>query len=62
MALAEQIIDLCERWEIRPQGCADDACFTKTGAASGSIADEFRKKGVFLYRARKHVRGSTVGR
>ena len=56
VALAEQIVEMCERWKIRPQGCADDACFAKTGAAAGSIGDEFRKKGVYLYPARKGSR------
>ena len=54
--LAEAIVELCEHWKIRPQGCADDACFSKTGAAAGSIADEFRANGVYLYPAKKRDR------
>ncbi|MHB8496055.1 MAG: phage terminase large subunit [Casimicrobiaceae bacterium] len=54
--LAEAIVDLCKHWKVRPQGCADDACFSKTGAAAGSIADEFRAKGVYLYPAKKRDR------
>lgn len=50
---AEAILDLCKRWDIRPYGVADDACFAKSGHSSGSIADEFMHACVFLEPARK---------
>jgi len=39
--LAEAIVELCKRWNIRPVGVADDAIFAKSGHGAGSIADEF---------------------
>ena len=51
--LAEEIKKLCERWDIRPQGVADDACFARTGHSAGSIADEFRTAGVYFEPAKK---------
>jgi hypothetical protein len=51
--LAEEIVAMCKRWNIAPQGCADDAIFSKMGSAAGSIADEFRRAGVFFYPAKK---------
>ena len=51
--LAENIIDMCRRWGVRPRGVADDACFAKTGHGAGSIADEFRQSGVYFNPARK---------
>lgn len=51
--LAENIRDLANRWKIRPQGVADDACFARHGHASGSIADEFRAHGVTFQPAKK---------
>lgn len=51
--LAEEIVGMCKRWDIRPEGAADDACFSKQGYSAGSIADEFRQKGVYFYPAKK---------
>lgn len=51
--LAELIRGMCARWLIAPYGVADDACFANTGHATGSIADEFRRCGVFFSPARK---------
>jgi len=51
--LAEEIKDLCHEWKIKPHGVADDACFSKQGASAGSIADEFRKNGVYFIPAKK---------
>jgi len=51
--LAEEIVGMCKRWDIRPEGVADDACFSKQGYSAGSIADEFRQKGVYFYPAKK---------
>jgi hypothetical protein len=50
---AELIKEMCSKWGIRPAGVADDAIFSKYGSASGSIADEFTKAGVFFRRAKK---------
>lgn len=51
--LAEMIVELAKRWNIPPQGVADDAIFAKTGHSVGSIAEEFRRYGVFFSPARK---------
>ncbi|MDE2135495.1 MAG: phage terminase large subunit [Alphaproteobacteria bacterium] len=51
--LAEEIVAMCKRWKIRPQGVADDACFAKTGHSTGSIADEFTRCGVYFRPAKK---------
>jgi hypothetical protein len=50
---AEAIRELCERWDIRPDGVADDACFARSGHGSGSIADEFMRAGVIFSPAKK---------
>ena len=49
---AEAIVDMCKRWGVRPTGVADDACFSNTGNAS-TIAQEFARKGVTFYPAKK---------
>ena len=49
---AENIVEWCWRWGIKPRGVADDACFSKTGHAS-TIAEEFAHKGVYFQPARK---------
>ena len=41
------------RRPMRPEGCADDAIFAKTGSSAGSIAEEFTRAGVFFRPARK---------
>ncbi len=51
--LAEEIITMCKRWKVRPEGVADDACFAKTGHGAGSIADEFMRAGVRFSPAKK---------
>ena len=51
--LSEEIVAMCKRWKIKPQGVADDACFAKTGHGSGSIADEFTRSGVLFRPAKK---------
>lgn len=51
--LAEMIVEMCARWDIRAEGVADDAIFAKVGHSSGSIADEFRRCGVFFHPAKK---------
>lgn len=51
--LAEEIVEMCKRWDIRPYGVADDAIFAKGGHAAGSIADEFQRCRVSFRPARK---------
>jgi hypothetical protein len=51
--LAEAIVDFCKPWDMNPQGVADDAIFAKSGYSSGSIAEEFSRKGVYFRPARK---------
>ncbi len=51
--LAEEIVSMCKRWDVKPIGVADDAIFSKTGSGSGSIADEFMRGGVRFSPAKK---------
>lgn len=51
--LADEIVRMCKRWDIRPQGVADDAIFANTGHNAGSIADEFILGGVYFSPAKK---------
>lgn len=51
--LAEEILAMCKRWKIKPNGVADDAIFAKTGHGTGSIADEFTRAGVRFRPAKK---------
>lgn len=51
----EAIVEFCRRWKVEPQGVADDACFAKTGHAN-SIAEEFRRVGVYFDPAKKSDR------
>lgn len=51
----EAVREFCERWKVKPHGVADDACFAKTGHAN-SIADEFRRAGVYFDPAKKSDR------
>lgn len=53
---AGRIKSMCLEWGARPDGVIDDAAFNKTGSQSGSIADEFRKHGVYFSRAHKGSR------
>lgn len=50
---AEAILEWCNRWGIKARGVADDACFARTGHGSGTIAQEFARKGVTFHPARK---------
>lgn len=50
---AEAIVEMCKRWRVKPSGVADDACFAKAGHSTGSIADEFSRKGVYFQPAKK---------
>ena len=45
---AKEIIGMCERWNIEPNGVADDAIFSNHGSEVGTIADEFRDAGVYF--------------
>jgi len=54
--LADEIKEMAKRWAMQPEGVADDAIFGRTGGAGGSIADEFRRSGVYFARARKGER------
>ena len=47
---------MCNKWQVSPTGIADDAIFNKTGSSVGSIADEFRKAGVYFNKAKKGSR------
>jgi hypothetical protein len=51
--LADEVSDLAKRWGVRPDGCADDACFAKSGHGAGSIADEFKAFGIHFRPAKK---------
>jgi len=44
---------MCQRWNVKPQGVADDAVFARTGSGAGSIADEFMRAGVHFDPAKK---------
>lgn len=52
-AVAALVKAACERWEVRPEGTADDAIFQKHGHSGGSIAQEFARCGVTFYPAGK---------
>jgi len=56
--LSEEIKFLCDEWDIKPEGVADDACFSKHGHSAGSIADEFKEQGVYFRKAQKGDRKS----
>jgi hypothetical protein len=45
--------DLCAVWDVDATGVADDACFARTGASAGSIAEEFAAGGVHFNPAKK---------
>ncbi len=48
----EAIVEFCAKWGVRPKGVADDACFMKTGHGA-TLADEFRRAGVYFDPAKK---------
>jgi hypothetical protein len=54
--LADEVKAFAKRWNLRPEGVADDAIFARTGSGAGSIAEEFRSQGVYWRRARKGER------
>lgn len=56
--LAEEIIHMCNEWNIKPEGCADDAIFSVHGHKGGSIANQFKQEGVYFRRAQKQDRKS----
>jgi hypothetical protein len=60
--LADEIIELAERWDIPAMGVADDACFAQHGHTSGSIAEELRNYGVNFSEARKGDRRTSLER
>jgi hypothetical protein len=50
--LADRIKEMCKSWGgVYPSGVADDACFARSGMAS--IAEEFRRHGVYFRPSRK---------
>jgi hypothetical protein len=49
--LADRIKEMCQGWDVRPQGVGDDAIFARTGMAT--IAEEFRRHGVSFREAQK---------
>jgi len=52
--LSEAIKDLAKTWGMRrAEGVADDACFAKHGHSVGSIAQEFRREGIYFIPAKK---------
>jgi hypothetical protein len=51
--LAEHIKEMCARWKVPADGCADDSIFAKGGHGAGSLAEEFRQCGVSFYPAKK---------
>jgi len=51
--LSEYIKEMCNKWMIKPEGCADDAIFAQHGSGAGSIADEFKAQGVYFRKAHK---------
>jgi hypothetical protein len=53
--LSEEIRSMCARWDVEPEGVADDAIFAKTGHGAGSIADEFRRAGCTSIPRRKPI-------
>ncbi|MEX0681269.1 MAG: terminase family protein [Balneolales bacterium] len=56
--LAEHIKKMCDEWDISARGVADDAIFSQHGSWSGSIADEFKREGVYFKKAKKADRKS----
>jgi hypothetical protein len=56
--LAEAIIELCNKWGVKPSGVGDDAMFSQHGHGAGSIADEFKRYKVHLKPAKKGDRVS----
>ncbi len=53
---AAAIKGMTEKWGIRAEGVLDDACFANVGSQDGTIANQFRKNGVYFRKARKGSR------
>jgi hypothetical protein len=52
--LSDRIKELAKRWQMRmAQGVADDSIFARHGGVGGSIAEEFRRNGVYFRPAKK---------
>lgn len=52
--LAAGIRQLCGKWSLKTEGCADDSIFANTGhSGAASIAEDFLKHGVTFHPARK---------
>lgn len=51
--IAEEIRKMAQRWDMKPRGVADDACFSRTGFTAGTIADEFARCRVHFEPAKK---------
>jgi hypothetical protein len=49
---AEAVLEFCKQWGVKPCDVGDDAMFARSGYAT-TIADEFARKGVTLYAAKK---------
>lgn len=56
--LSEYIKEMCDKWDIKAKGVADDAIFAQHGSKAGSIADEFKREGVYFRKANKADRKS----
>lgn len=56
--LAEYIKEMCDKWNVKAKGVADDAIFAQHGSKAGSIADEFKREGVYFRKANKADRKS----
>jgi hypothetical protein len=54
--VSDGIKAMCERWHVPARGVADDACWSRTGAEAGSLADEFKRAGVYFEPAHKGTR------
>jgi len=56
--LSEYIKEMCDKWDIKARGVADDAIFAQHGSGAGSIADEFKREDVYFRKAQKADRKS----
>ena len=50
---AGEIAEMCQKWNVDADGCADDAIFNFAGHGEGSIADEFQRYRVRFEKAGK---------
>ncbi len=51
--ICDEILAMCDRWQVEPTGVADAAIFASHGSDSGTIGDEYRRAGVHLRPSRK---------